>query len=184
MKYWPWPALGTARPWVRLAASIGGAEQHPIRCLVGERDQIRDVAHRHVLVDRQGDWLLTHHADRNESGLQIHRHFAFLLDRQDGECRGLRHVQAVPVLLDCRCRLGGNQPAGARSVEHDDLLLPNLGQTIGDDARHHVRAVAGGSGRDERDGFGGVVLRTCRRARRHHDGRNPTNAESQASHPH
>jgi hypothetical protein len=152
--------------------------------LVGERDQVRDVASRHVLVDRQGDRLLAHHADRNERRLQIDWHLAFLLDRQDGEGRGLRHVQAVAILLDGSCRLSGDQPAGAGPVEHDDLLLPYLGQTIGDDARHHIRAVARGSGRDERDGFGGVVLRLCRQAHRHRDGRNTTNAESQSSHPH
>ena len=49
---------------MRLAAAIGGGEQHAARRLVGERDQLRDVVGRDVLVDRDGDRLLADHADR------------------------------------------------------------------------------------------------------------------------
>ena len=120
---------------MRLAAAVGGAEQHAARRLVGERDQFRDVADRHVLVDGDRDRLLADHADRHERRLQVDRHLAFLLDRQHGVGRGLRHVEGVAVLLDAGRGLRRDQPAGAGPVEDDDLLLPDLRQAVGDDAR-------------------------------------------------
>jgi hypothetical protein len=90
----------------------------------------------------------------------------------------------VAVLLHGGCRLSGDEAAGAGPVEHDDLLFPDLGEAIGDDARRHVRAVTGRGGCDERDRFGGIFLRMCRQARHHGDGGNTHRAESQLSHPH
>ena len=49
-------------------------------------------------------------------------------------------------------------PAPGRLMHHD-LLLPHLRQLVGDDARHHVRAVAGGGGVMKVHRLVGIILR-------------------------
>ena len=119
----------------------------------------------HVLVDADRDRLLADHADRRERLHQVERHLAFLLDRQDVEGRGLRHVEAVAVLLDGGGGLRRDQSAGAGAVEHHGLLLPHLRKLVGDDAPDHVGAVAGGGRRDEGDRLARIILRLRRQRR-------------------
>ena len=143
---------------VRLAAAIGGGEQHAILGAVDELDQLDDAVGLDVLVDAHRDRLLADHADRRERLVQIDRHLVALLDRQDGPGRGLCHVDRIAVLRQRGRGLGRDQSAGAWAVDHHDLLLPKLRQLVGDDTGHHVRAVAGGGRGDELHRLVGKIL--------------------------
>jgi hypothetical protein len=101
-----------------------------------------------------------HEADRRE----IARH----LDRQVGggarrrhEGRERRDEQRVAI-----GRRAGRQPrrdraAGARLVNRQRLLAPDLGEPVGDNAQDHVDRAAGRRVGDDLDRTGGEVLRAC-----------------------
>jgi hypothetical protein len=105
--------IDTAAP-AECTTAIGGGEQHSILGAVDELDQLGCAIGRDILVDAHRNRLLADYADGRERLL-----------RQRG--RGL----------------GRDQSAGARAVDHHDLLLPKLCQLVGDDTGHHVRTVAG-----------------------------------------
>jgi len=143
---------------MRLATAIGGGEQHSILRAVDELDQLGDAGGLDVLVDAHRNRLLADHADGRERLVQIDRHLVTLLDRQDGPGRSLRHVDRIAVLRQRGRGLGRDQSAGARAVDHHDLLLPKLCQLVGDDTGHHVRTVAGGGRGDELHRLVGIIL--------------------------
>jgi hypothetical protein len=157
---------------MRLAAPVGGGELHSARRFIDEPNQFRHSAGGNFLVHGNGDGLLSDHADRHKGLLQIDLHLAFLRDREDREGRGLRHVERIAVLLDSGRSLRGDQAAGAGTVEHDDLIFPQLRQAIRDQPGDDVRAVARGCRGDECDGFDGIALRArrqaCERRQRRH----------------
>jgi hypothetical protein len=134
--------IDTAAP-AECTTAIGGGEQHSILGAVDELDQLGCAIGRDILVDAHRNRLLADYADGRERLVQIDRHLVTLLDRQDGPGRSLRHVDRIAVLRQRGRGLGRDQSAGARAVDHHDLLLPKLCQLVGDDTGHHVRTVAG-----------------------------------------
>jgi hypothetical protein len=93
---------------------------------------------------------------------RLDRHFAALVDRQHSVTRGLRQVERVAVVGQVRRDLRRDQAASAGTIDHHDLLFPQLGQPVRDDPGDHVRAVAGCRRRHKRHRFGRIVLRSGR----------------------
>ena len=56
------------------------------------------------------------------------------------------------------------EPAGARAVEDQHLLTPDLSETVGHDARRYIRGAASGCGHDDFDRSGRPALSLHRSA--------------------
>jgi hypothetical protein len=75
---------------------------------------------------------------------------------QRHEGREHRLVERVAVGRGFRRRPRREAAAGARAVDHQDLLAPDLAQPIGDDPQRHVRRAAGGRIQDDLHRLAGV----------------------------
>ncbi len=82
--------------------------------------------------------------------------------RIDRERAGAAEHQRVAVGRGLRHRARGDRAAGAGAVLDDDVLAERLAHLLGDDARHHVVAAAGGVRHHQRDRPGRIILRRCR----------------------
>ena len=80
-----------------------------------------------------------------------------LRDRQDQERRGNRVKQRIAVRFGRHGSLGGDEPAGTRSVDDHRLLLPNVAEAIGNDPQDYVRAVSGWRLHDDLNGLAWIA---------------------------
>jgi hypothetical protein len=110
--------------------------------------------------------LVADQADRHELAEQL-RHLGavgFALG-QDGESRGQRHIERVAVGRRDRGGLRCDHAAAAGPVHDHDLLLPMLGEAIGEDTDDHVRSGSGPDRHNDRDRLVRVAFGQCGYAR-------------------
>jgi hypothetical protein len=62
---------------------------------------------------------------------------------QRHEGRQHRLVKRVAIRRRISGRAGGDAAAGARAIDHDNLLAPEVGEFLGDETERDVRRAAG-----------------------------------------
>src|SRR5262245_48146533 len=125
------------------ASDPGGGIGDFAGSLFGARDQLLQGRDAERWSDCNKHRVLRYEPDRQK----ILRHVDGNIWRgraQRHEGRQHRLVERVSVRGGCRCQADREAAAGTRMVIHQDLLLPALGQPIGDNPLGHVRGAASG----------------------------------------
>ena len=101
------------------------------------------------------------HADRCEILARIVA--GILVERgADRQRAGVAQQQRVAVGIALGDRLGADRAAGAGTVVDHDFLAEHVADLVGDGAADDRGAAAGRERNHQRDGAGGIVLRTRR----------------------
>jgi hypothetical protein len=126
-------------------------------CSLRQRDEVLERGDAELRRHGEEHRLLADEADRRE----VARHFERQVGLQPGkrhERRGGGHVERVAVGSGGRARARRHRAAGARLVEHHDLLADERAEPVADDAQHHVGGAARRRMGDDADRLAGKTV--------------------------
>ena len=127
---------------------------------LGERDQLLDVRHRHLVGDREHVRDRRHQDDRVELLHRIGQRAVQQRIEHEGLVGGERQRVAVGRALGAGDRADQRVAAGA--VLDDDALAPFLGELLAEQPHQHVGRAARGERHDDVDRHGRIVEREGR----------------------
>ena len=142
---------------MRLRGRAGGPVIELARLGLGQRDEFRQRARRHLGVDRKQQRVLDQDGDRLEIALEVEAELR--VERRIDRERGRHDQQRVAVRRRLGDGVGADHRARARAVLDDDRLAERFLEVWLQQPRHDVLRRAGLRGHDDADRPARIVVR-------------------------